>query len=167
MKRFFKLFFYTGVPSGILMGYFYHSFSQGLTFGLFFGFFCTLCFRIMETIALKKIGKRDSDFSVRQERKFEVTMLKQDAIRKIKLVLDEMKAKILNDDSSNGIIEAKAGFSWKSFGEIIIVRFSGNNGKMEIFVESRPALATTMVDYGKNLQNVEKFQELMCSLKNH
>jgi len=157
------LFLATGVPFGVIMGYFYHSFVQGIIAGVFFGFFMALCFRIMESLSLKMMGKKDSDIGVRQEKKFNVSLSKEDAIGKIKIALNKMKAKITNDDSNNGIIEAKTRFSWKSVSEIITIRFIENSGQTVIFVESRPALSTTMVDYGKNLQNVEKFQELMSS----
>jgi hypothetical protein len=163
MKRFFKLFFATAIPFGVLMGCFSHNFVSGLFQGLFFGFFMAITFRIMENVSLKKMGKKSSDVGVHQEKKFNVPLLKGEANKKIKDVLNEMKTNLTKDDSENGVIEAKTKINWKSFGETLTIRFVENENQTTIFVESRPSLGTTMVDYGKNLQNVEKFERLMTS----
>lgn len=163
MDRFFKLFFATSVPFGILMGLYCRSFIVALFSGTFFGFFMTIAFRKIEDLSLKKIGKDSSDVGVQKEKSFSVSLSKAEANKKIKIVLNEMHAEIINEDSGSGIIKAKTKISWKSFGEIITIRFSENGKQVTVFVESRPLLGTTLVDYGKNLQNVEKFAKLMIS----
>lgn len=46
--------------------------------------------------------------------------------------------------------------SWKSFGELVEVSVKPNGGnKTLIEITSKPSLPTTMVDYGKNQENVE------------
>jgi hypothetical protein len=163
MKRFFKLFFVNGISFGVVMGLISHNFVGELFEGVFFGFFMAVALIIMEKISLGKMGKKSSDIGVRQEKKFNVPLSKVEVIKKVRDVLGEMKINITKDDSQNGIIEAKTGINLKSFGEILTIKFFENENEMVVFVESHPSLPTTMVDYGKNLQNVEKFEELMIS----
>jgi hypothetical protein len=66
------------------------------------------------------------------------------------------KCKIHNEDRSQGKIVAKAGMTWKTWGDVISfeVRRIGNDA-IQVAVSSRPSVRTTLVDYGKNLENVE------------
>ena len=47
--------------------------------------------------------------------------------------------------------------SWKTWGYIISFEVRKiDNDRTQIKVSSRPAVSTTLVDYGSNLENVEK-----------
>ncbi len=67
------------------------------------------------------------------------------------------KGKIRGKDRPLGRIDLKAGMTWKTWGEVIsfdLRRMDENRTRVE--VSSGPALRTTLVDYGKNLENVER-----------
>jgi len=66
------------------------------------------------------------------------------------------KCKIEKEDLGPGKIVARTGATWKTWGDLISFEIR-KAGKDEIVVElsSRPAVRMTMVDYGKNLENVE------------
>ncbi|PCH68617.1 MAG: hypothetical protein COC01_03350 [Bacteroidetes bacterium] len=73
------------------------------------------------------------------------------------------RCKIKNLDKSNGIIEASAGISWKTWGDKISIKIhKKEENLMGIEISSKPALSTTIIDYGKNKANVEK---ILCHLK--
>lgn len=65
------------------------------------------------------------------------------------------RSKIIKEDRLNGIIYAKGGVTWKTFGDHIefnLVKIDDNRTEVEF--SSSPAIRSTLVDYGKNLQNV-------------
>ncbi len=67
------------------------------------------------------------------------------------------KGKIRMEDRPQGRIEARAGLTWTSWGEVIsfdLRRIDEDRTRVE--VSSKPVLRTTLVDLGKNLENVEK-----------
>jgi hypothetical protein len=66
-------------------------------------------------------------------------------------------AKIIEDNEQNGHIKAKTPMSVWGWGEVVEIDVSAvDNNKSQITVTSRPSLKTTLVDYGKNTENVEK-----------
>ncbi len=54
--------------------------------------------------------------------------------------------------------------SWKSWGEIIAFDIHKTNDVIQVEISSRSVVHTTLVDYGKNLENVEK---IVSFLKEH
>jgi hypothetical protein len=175
MKRFLKLFIATGVPFGLFWGISMYlvvwskkdvslnvcvlaSALAGFSYGLCMAIF----FLIYEKLALKKMGKNLSVMGVKKEKEFTLALGYTDALNKIKENLTLLNAKVKTFDEKHGLIIAKTGISWKSFGEILFVTVKKDNGNIvRVKIESKPALATTMVDYGKNLENVEKLYNLM------
>lgn len=60
-----------------------------------------------------------------------------------------------NADEAQGVITASVGWSWMSWGEAIRVDVQPDAGAVLVRVASKPKLPTTIVDYGRNLRNVE------------
>lgn len=68
-----------------------------------------------------------------------------------------LKGKILAQDRASGLIEARTGLTWKSYGEDILMTIREvDENHTQIRVASRPTLFITWVDYGKNSENIEK-----------
>jgi len=95
---------------------------------------------------------------VHKVRIFELRYPYDQAIALCVLALDQISdCRINNVDEVLGRIEAKAGFSWKSYGEIISFDiFSIGHDCTQVELISKPLRQLTLVDYGKNLKNVEK-----------
>ena len=73
-------------------------------------------------------------------------------------LLEIKKLKICREDMLAGEIDAKVGFSWRSFGEEIIVRLQKEtDNKCLLIVRSQPRKESTVADYGKGVENVETF----------
>ncbi len=70
---------------------------------------------------------------------------------------DNKKMHICQKDVENGVIEAVTKRSWRSFGENITIKlFKSSNSKRTIVVlTSKPRISLTLIDYCKNLENVE------------
>ena len=65
-------------------------------------------------------------------------------------------------DSASGAIHVRTQATWKSWGEEMHIEIAtGNEGGSIIAVASRPALNAASQDLGKNLENVDKFRELL------
>ena len=161
MKKFLKLFFVTGLLFGFLQLLFHRTVLVAAIQGLYFGLIMASVMCFLEKRALKKMGKTEASVGVKQEMRFTIRLSKLETLEKVKRVFAELNAKIINYNSPENIIEGRTTWSWKSFGEILTVRFVDMGNQTGVYVESRPSLGTIMVDYGKNLENVEKFRQLM------
>jgi len=72
------------------------------------------------------------------------------------------KTSVKHADVDAGLIEARIGVSWRSWGERLTVRVQGQaEDQAEIDVLSEPLLRTTIVDYGKNQRNVDELLRAM------
>lgn len=166
-----KLFLLQGVPFGIIMSGIEmirgNEFSlwKFLYWALFFGVTMSFCLVSIHKKRLNKIGVKeytDENLSVIQNRFFRSSLSKDDLIEQVKN--DPKFGKMKMIETENGFI-LKTGVSLKSWGEeIIIVLKSQTNSIFEYQVLSRPKLRTTLIDCGKNLDNVNQFEILMNNI---
>ena len=165
MKLYIKLFFGTGIPYGIFMGIFFAR-SQNIEVAIIsaiiaaalFGFFMSIILGTFHHIITKKIKSKSSNNKspVHQIREINLNVPFEKAFNLcVESVAKIKKGKLLKQDKANGIIEAKAGITWKTFGDEIKFKLK-KEGEQSTLVEvsSRPWVKTTLVDYGKNLENV-------------
>ena len=162
-----KVFLATGVPYGLIMSGF--AFTQGkgnflLRFFLYtfsFGSFMALFLVISHIIRLKKTGVKeinDETVKVCQERRFKSGLNMESLIQRLKEDAVFGKMKIIENENE---ILLKTKVTLWSFGEDIkIVQTLESGEEFEYLVTSRPKLKTSMVDYGKNLQNVSRIADL-------
>lgn len=172
MNRYLKLFLATGIPFGIFMiifNSFQHGISSGLVTGavegIFFGIFMSLVLGFMHSRSVKRMSSGESDeaMGVHHVRNVE---LRLDYDMVFKLCIESLsrikKCKIKNEDRSKGKLIAKAGMTWKTFGDVISFEIHKmGDDRIQVEVSSRPSLRTTLVDYGKNLENVERIVEFL------
>lgn len=72
------------------------------------------------------------------------------------------RTSVKHTDAAAGLIEARVGVNWRSWGERLIVRVQGHaEDQSEIDVVSEPLLRATIADYGKNQRNVDEFVRAM------
>jgi len=175
MNRYLKLFLATGIPFGIFMGVFYslrYGFPEGLIAGLFAGLFLggfmSLILGFLHSRSVKRMpfGKSKEAMDVHHVRNIELRVSYDKAfdlcIESLNLI---KRCKIRKEDRSQGKVDARAGMTWKTLGDVISFDVRKiDNDRTQIEVSSRPAVRTTLVDYGKNLENVEK---IIRFLKEH
>jgi len=149
-----------GFPDGLWIGV-TAGLGAGLLGGLLFGGFMALALGWSHARSVKRLPygvPEEAVGVVEHVRSIELPVayaqtlaLCRDAIGIIK------KAKILEEDHALGIIEAKVGMTWESFGESVMFRMHRvDDLRTHIEISSRPTKRGTLVDYGKNLDNVEK-----------
>ncbi|HFS68208.1 MAG TPA: hypothetical protein ENK91_11000 [Bacteroidetes bacterium] len=163
-----KIFIHTGISFGILMAIF-NSIQYGFIFGiisgilsgLFFGFFMSLIIGTLHKITTKNNSKEDNKvyqtIKIKLNQSFdEVFDLCLKSLNKLKI------SKVIKSDFEGKLIQVKTSMSWKSFGEIITFSLIGlNENSTKIIISSKPSLSTTIVDYGKNLENLETIKSFL------
>jgi hypothetical protein len=74
------------------------------------------------------------------------------------------KLKILSRDSITGTIAAKAGMTFHSSGETVAVTITANKEGCLVTIRSEPRFASTPMDGGKGIENVETFVRTFIAL---
>ena len=60
-------------------------------------------------------------------------------------------------DPAGGRLEGIVPFTFKSWGESIQVEVLGVDGDLDVHVKSASRMSTTLIDWGKNADNVKRF----------
>src|SRR2546423_3055595 len=71
--------------------------------------------------------------------------------------LNVIGASVTKEDRNAGRIDAKIGMSLTSWGEKLVVEISGTDNAVNISITSSTTYAFTLVDWGKNQSNVDRF----------
>lgn len=134
-----------------------------LTF--FFGITMSLILVSFHKYRLKKNGIQEftnENLGVTQTKEIKTKLGRAELIKKLKTdpIIGKMKMK----ETENGIA-LKTGITWKSWGEEIkIVLKSESDSDFEYQISSSPKLKTTIVDYGKNLQNLKRIESVIKNI---
>jgi hypothetical protein len=72
-------------------------------------------------------------------------------------VLKLKKSRITRENSVTGEIDAKTGLTFRSVGETISVRITGDGPRTTVRASSKPLLPTIVMDDGKGVENVTLF----------
>jgi hypothetical protein len=170
-KLYLKAFLLTGIPYGLIMLGF--DLLDGDGFRLWKFLFLTFFFGTTMAITLVSFHKNrlikngiqeltDKNLGVNQTKSLKSELSKIELIEKLKL--DPIIGKMKMNETENGIV-LKTGMSWKSWGEEIkIILKSIKDKEFEYEISSNPRLKTTLVDYGKNLQNVNKIENVIKNI---
>jgi len=166
LKKYIAVFLVCTISYGILMflsdALFFETESL-IKYVISAAFFGLLMSAILVTYQRYRIRKDGADNSSAENLK-----VNQSTTVKSQLSLNEIYAKIKSDpnfgnmkiDSEGSMIEIKTGTTWRSWGEIISIRGGHEN---EYVVSSNSKVKTTLIDYGKNLNNVNSIASIIES----
>ena len=166
-KLYLKTFLLTGIPYGLLTAGF--DLVDGNGFRLWKFLFLTFCFGCMSFLLvsfhkyrLKKNGVQEmtaQNLGVSQKKNLKSEFNKSELIEKLKS--DPIIGKMKMQEIENGII-LKTGMTWLSWGEEIrIILQTKGESDFDYQISSRPKLKMTLVDFGKNLENVNRIENVM------
>lgn len=170
-KLYLKTFLLTGIPYGLIMLGF--DLADGTGFRLwkylfltfFFGITMSLILVFFHKYRLKKNGIQeitDQNLGVSQKRNLKSELNKSELIEKLKT--DPIIGKMKMTEIENGIL-LKTGMTWKSWGEEIKIILQGREeSNFDYQISSSPKLKTTIVDYGKNLENVTRIENVIKNI---
>jgi hypothetical protein len=167
MNRNLKIFMANGVPFGTFMGILFSSLygvnaglQGGLMSGLIFGFLMFIILGILHSRAVRKISGATSVESLDtfQSRNIKLPLPFENAFDLCIESLSQIRGcRVQEQDRSRGKIIAKSPVNWKTWGDTISFNLAGTgNEKTDVMISSRPTSWSTIVDYGKNLENVER-----------
>ena len=71
-------------------------------------------------------------------------------------------AGIRSRDETAGRLDAVFPISWRSWGERVGVDVRGVDGDVLVQIKSRSSLPTTLIDWGKNADNVRRFLSVVA-----
>ncbi|WP_022668157.1 hypothetical protein [Desulfospira joergensenii] len=163
IKLFFKIFFATSIPFGLIMGLLQWpvqgpegalkiGFQAGAGFGLIVSLItCTIHFITKRKANLdgaseKAAFSKEIDLPMTPDRAFDLVLEGLNRVKKCETTLE---------DRGTGRIEAEAGQTWKSWGEAITADVTATEpGRTQVKLSSRSQVRTTLVDFGKNQENV-------------
>lgn len=176
MRFYFRIFRYFGVPFGFLLGViegYSHGFQRGLIWGIatgaFYGLGMALYFGISQKRSVKRQGFEITEdaLNVRQTRILFLSQPYDEVFENCIRALETIeKSEVKSADPSTGKIEATNGWNWKSFSEKITIEIAGSEADLTgVVILSRPKMQTAMIDFGKNLENVETIANFLRERK--
>ena len=135
---------------------------DGLLFGLSWGLCMAIVFKILYMRALSKMKKDKNWVGIKQTRQVSLPIDQKTALGKSIEALSKLKATILSLDENQGEIIAHLGYSRRSFGEMLTLNIKAENPNQTLIAfESKPEFPTVKKDYGKNLENVDRFYRVI------
>lgn len=164
LRLFTTLFVAAGGLFGIVVSC-YHSPVSGLYAGLLFGGCMSLTLGLIHILAVRRSPYRNSSgaIAVYQVRIVTLPIAYDEALDLCISSLSVInKCKKCTQDRSAGVIRVMTCMTWRSLGEMLIFEVAEiDRYRTEIRISSTPIVPTTVVDYGKNLENVEKIVEFL------
>jgi hypothetical protein len=131
--------------------------------GALFGTPMALILGLAHYFLVKQVAQGKSfDLSPIQKRTFVLKSNSRSTLQNCVLALQKFPARIVENNLLQNYITARTSTSWKSWGDDIrvdVVPIDETNSLVNIIC--RPALKTTLVDYGKNYGNAEKLMSLI------
>ncbi|KPK02943.1 MAG: hypothetical protein AMK71_00505 [Nitrospira bacterium SG8_35_4] len=161
-----KIFLISEIPLALFMGTFYSfrydlrtGIIAGLTGGVSVGIILAVIAGVLHRRCVQKISghgpaeqtgvatSRDIELKMPRDRAFDLCVASLGSIN---------RCTITEENRSQGRIEAKTGINWKTWGDTVSFRLSRlDDDTTNVMLTSRPTARTTLVDFGKNLENVQ------------
>ena len=171
MNLYVKVFLGTGLPFGILMGLLYsqkygclEGGIRGILAGVSFGLIGSLLLVPLNNLFVRRTAfKNSSNEKIDNAKRIRVRLSYSEVFNRCVNALNSIKScRILKKSQKEGALDAKIGASWKSWGELVSIRLrESSNGIIDVEISSKSAVRTTILDYGKNLDNIEKIARII------
>lgn len=135
----------------------------GISDGLLYGIGMALCIGLLHQISTERLKADYSEnlLGVHQVRVITLQQSFEDAFDTCGFALEELKkCRITQQDNKLGVLRARTGMTWKSFGEKIMLTVSpAGKNLCKVTASSEPVIWTTIVDYGKNIENIRSIHD--------
>ena len=168
---FFKLQLISGIPFGLMIGIIslqkgemsdamFNGILSGLVFGTVVSF---ILISLHKSLSRKVVpGASIHDFDIHQKRNIELDIPIEQAFSLcIKSLKTINRCRVIAQSLDNGEIKARAGLNLKTWGDDIYFKLTHETGSTVVEISSRPSAKSTLVDFGKNLDNVERIKRIL------
>lgn len=129
----------------------------GAFVGILFGLAMATILGIAHSVGLKRRGfdpDREGGLAVDVRESLEVPLPPEQALEHCRAALERMRVKGVQVDPALATVSGRGRMTWASFGEQVECRVQPADRGSRVEIRSRPTVRTTIVDYGKNRQNV-------------
>lgn len=168
MKQKLYLFLILSLFYGLIMGFLLSSndrpfFLDALVSGILFGAVVIIIMMIVQKLHLRKTGNAGKKVQLINQAEFKLEGTKEQVIELCRNSLDSIKnSSVLEINREAGLIRAKAGMTWYTWGDEITFQIESiGDHNYSVSVTSRPMVKTTLIDYGKNLDNIQKIKSYL------
>ena len=170
---FFRLFAFCGLTFGLIQGGIAAIEGQsprnallvGLGAALFFGLLMAASLTTLSWWRMKRSGidPHTAKAGVDVRERITVPLTPDQAFALCRSAVQQVpKATVVQVDAASATLKARVGMTWASFGERIECQVTPAEGAAEVSIRSRPVLRTTIADYGKNRENVERIRTFLA-----
>ncbi|NMO97714.1 hypothetical protein [Paenibacillus lemnae] len=130
----------------------------GMSIGFLFGLLITLIMIYIHSSYLRKAGLNKTGLSVVNSIEIEATGNKEEVIALcIETIRSVKKSELGLVNKNKGLLTVNVGVNWRTWGDSIQFEVKAiTDHKCNVVITSRPTLRTTLIDLGKNLDNVIK-----------
>ncbi len=136
----------------------------GLATGLAFGLSMAISMGLLQVLWVSRGGKQTATLSTRAGADLSVCASAEQVAATLRAILAAQGAQELDADAQ-GSFTFRTSADLRSWGEIVSFTIVPRGAQTWVRLRSRPALRTTLVDYGKNQENVERLvQHLRAEL---
>ncbi len=170
-KLYLKAFIFSGIPAVFVLWVtnlavgIESSFWELLFVASIFGILLSLTLVSLHWYQLKKHGVEEitnENVGVNQTLKLRSELNRTDLVQKLKS--DPITRKMEMTETENGIV-LDSGMSWKSWGEEIKIQLTANNANnFDYLISSSPKLKTTLVDFGRNYEHVNRIKSVIKNI---
>ena len=138
--------------------------TNGIIAGLVFGTIASYILISLHKSFSRKVvtGSFNHDFGIFQTCSIEIPLAYKDAYSLCLQSLQTIsRCSIQSQSPDEGIIKARAGINWKTWGDNVLIELVKAEGSTIIEISSRSSARSTLVDFGKNLDNVERIKRFL------
>jgi hypothetical protein len=137
----------------------------GLVAGAFFGFAMAAILMPLHRWWLERRGfdPEGADPGVDVRGDVALSLPPEQALARCRAALEQMRTRGVRVDSASATVRAHGRMTWASFGERIECRVHPADEGSRVEIRSRPSLGATVLDYGKNRENVEQIRALLAA----
>jgi hypothetical protein len=168
---FLKLLLLSGIPFGFLIsilstknGEISNIILNGILSGMVFGTLVSYILISLHKSLSRKVvtDSFNHDFAIHQKRRIELPISYEDAYSLCLQSLNVINRSSVTSQSINkGEIRARAGLNWKTWGDNVFIKLIKGEGSTIVEISSMPSARSTLVDFGKNLDNVERIKRFL------
>lgn len=160
-----QILLFTALPFGLMMGLFAGLFAgvqigliAGLLGGLIYGIGMSLILGGINQFSINRLNANYDErlLGVHQVQTLTLAQPFEEALKSCEAAVSQLpKCGVLSTDVEMGVIRAEVGTTWKSFGESVMLTASPlSDTECKVTISSKPKVSTTVVDYGKNAENM-------------
>ena len=178
LRRNLKIFVLSGLAGGTCLGIIASSHYgsdtgaiTGLCTGILFGAAMYLILGFFHTRAVEKIAGAVTEKTIGTLHSRELTLdlpVEQAFDRCLSSLQRVGRCTVLEQDRGRGRIAARSSVNWKTWGDIILFDIAlDRSHRTRITLSSRPSSRMTIVDYGKNLENLNAIVSFLKADQNN